>query len=95
MLHLEDSRILNDYAGMESAQIELKSHNHDLMTKCRIRDENKDYLIKLLRNLNLYIDCGSKLRVGKASSDVLTACRKAVKSKKPDIIANAILHGIQ
>jgi len=80
---------------MESAQIQLKNDNLDLLMKYGVREQNKNYLMKLLRDLNLFIDCGSKLRVGAASSDVLTICRQAVKNKKSDIIANAILHGAQ
>lgn len=95
LVRLEDGRILEDYDGMEAAQIELKNDNMDLMTKYRLREQNKTYLMQLLRDLNLFIDCGSKLRVGSASSDVLSICRQAVKTKKPDIIANAILHGAQ
>ena len=52
-------------------------------------------LVNLLKQLNALIDAGSKLRIGAPSSDVLSVCRKAVKTRKPDVITNAILHGIQ
>ena len=53
------------------------------------------FLVNLLKQLNALIDAGSKLRIGAPSSDVLSVCRKAVKTRKPDVITNAILHGIQ
>ena len=95
MVRLEDSRVLEDYDGMETAQSLIKSANLELLTKYQLKEQNKDFLMKLLRDLNSFIDCGSKLRVGKSSSEVLSVCRKAVKAKKPDIISNAILHGVQ
>ena len=53
------------------------------------------FSVNLLKQLNSIIDAGSKLRIGAPSSDVLSVCRKAVKTRKPDVITNAILHGIQ
>ena len=45
MVRLEDSRVLEDYDGMETAQSLIKSANLELLTKYQLKEQNKDFLI--------------------------------------------------
>lgn len=69
--------------------------NNELIQKYRTKEMNKQRMVDLLKQLNMLIDAGSKLRIGTPASDVLAACRNAVKTRKAEVVTNVILHGVQ
>ena len=95
-IRLNNQEVIQKYKTKELNQQQLGSYSY-LFYVCPVSaaPRLKLILVNLLKQLNALIDAGSKLRIGAPSSDVLSVCRKAVKTRKPDVIANAILHGIQ
>jgi Bardet-Biedl syndrome 2 protein len=95
MVRLEDGRIMEDFEGIDKTTASIRLNNNEIIQKYRTKQLNQQELVKLLKQLNSIIDAGSKLRVGSPSSEVLSVCRLAVKNRKPEVITNAILHGVQ
>ncbi|XP_041369340.1 Bardet-Biedl syndrome 2 protein homolog [Gigantopelta aegis] len=80
VVRAEDSRIMGDMMGMKKGYNELFDLNRDLMMGYKIRCNNHQELLNLLKQVNQIIQKAGRLRVGKYKTQVVNACRAAIKN---------------
>jgi Bardet-Biedl syndrome 2 protein len=80
VIKAEDSRILGDMALMRKMYTELFTLNNELIGEYTKRSNNHQNLLNALKDVNHMIQKAARLRVGKAKTQVVTACRNAIKS---------------
>ena len=69
LVRLEDGRILEDFIGLEDSLNTLSIDNTELIQKYRTKETNKQKMVELLKQLNMLIDSGSKLRIGAPATE--------------------------
>ena len=79
VIRAEDSRILGQAERMKKTYNELYGLNSDLIREYSIRATNHGKLMENLKVLNSVIQKAARLRVGKASTKVVSECRSAIK----------------
>jgi len=80
VIKAEDSRILGDMPLMRKMYTELFTLNNELIGEYTKRSNNHQNLLNALKDVNHMIQKAARLRVGKAKTQVVTACRNAIKS---------------
>uniref|UniRef100_A0A5S6QVD6 Bardet-Biedl syndrome 2 protein homolog n=1 Tax=Trichuris muris TaxID=70415 RepID=A0A5S6QVD6_TRIMR len=80
LLRAEDSRALNDFAGMKNHYKQLANLNDALISLHNVRKANSAELADSLRKINKIIQCASNLRVGQHRSAFIRACRSAIST---------------
>ncbi|KAM8799385.1 BBSome complex member BBS2 [Eudromia elegans] len=76
----EDARLLGDMKDMKKRYIELYDLNRDLINQYKIRCNNHTELLNNLKAVNQAIQRAGRLRVGKPKTQVISACRDAIRS---------------
>ena len=79
VIRAEDARIMCDYSRMKDTYKSLYGLNSDLIREYSKRANNHAHLMENLKELNSVIQKAARLRIGKQSTKVIAACRKAVK----------------
>ncbi len=79
VIRAEDARILHDYDRMKNTYKSLYGLNSDLIREYSKRANNHAHLMENPKELNSVIQKAARLRIGKQSTKVIAACRKAVK----------------
>ncbi|KAF4101311.1 Bardet-Biedl syndrome 2 protein homolog [Onychostoma macrolepis] len=80
LVQAEDARLMGDWRNMKKRYIELYDLNRDLINEYKIRSNNHNALIARLKSVNQAIQRAGRLRVGKPKTQVITACRDAIKN---------------
>lgn len=80
MVQAEDARLMGDWRNMKKRYIELYDLNRDLINEYKIRSNNHNALLARLKSVNQAIQRAGRLRVGKPKTQVITACRDAIKN---------------
>ncbi|NXD15450.1 BBS2 protein, partial [Nothocercus nigrocapillus] len=80
LIQAEDARLLGDMKNMKKRYIELYDLNRDLINQYKIRCNNHTELLNNLKAVNQAIQRAGRLRVGKPKTQVITACRDAIRS---------------
>lgn len=80
LVQAEDARLMGDWRNMKKRYIELYDLNRDLVNEYKIRSNNHNALLARLKSVNQAIQRAGRLRVGKPKSQVITACRDAIKN---------------
>ncbi|KFV83039.1 Bardet-Biedl syndrome 2 protein, partial [Struthio camelus australis] len=80
LIQAEDARLLGDMKNMKKRYIELYDLNRDLINRYKIRCNNHTELLNNLKAVNQAIQRAGRLRVGKPKTQVITACRDAIRS---------------
>uniref|UniRef100_A0A1A8MDA5 Bardet-Biedl syndrome 2 protein homolog n=3 Tax=Nothobranchius TaxID=28779 RepID=A0A1A8MDA5_9TELE len=80
LVQAEDARLMGDMASMKKRYRELYDLNRDLINEYKIRSNNHNALLARLKSVNQAIQRAGRLRVGKPKSQVIAACRDAIKS---------------
>ncbi|XP_025890178.1 Bardet-Biedl syndrome 2 protein [Nothoprocta perdicaria] len=80
LVQAEDARLLGDMQNMKKRYIELYDLNRDLINQYKIRCNNHTELLNNLKAVNQAIQRAGRLRVGKPKTQVITACRDAIRS---------------
>ncbi|NXN14934.1 BBS2 protein, partial [Indicator maculatus] len=80
LVQAEDARLLADMKNMKARYMELYDLNRDLINQYKIRCNNHTELLNNLKAVNQAIQRAGQLRVGKAKSQVVSACRDAIRS---------------
>ena len=80
VVRAEDARLLGDVSGMMKGYTQLYDLNRDLVTGYKLRCTNHMELLSQLRCVNQYIQRAGRLRVGKYKTQVIGACRAAIKA---------------
>ncbi|XP_075017106.1 BBSome complex member BBS2 isoform X4 [Calonectris borealis] len=80
LVQAEDARLLGDMKNMKARYIELYDLNRDLINQYKIRCNNHTELLNNLKAVNQAIQRAGRLRVGKPKTQVISACRDAIRS---------------
>lgn len=80
VVRAEDARLMGDMKNMRRGYSELYNMNRDLINGYTIRCSNHQELLACLKQLNQVIQKAGRLRVGKYKTQVISACRAAIKS---------------
>ncbi|XP_030368632.1 Bardet-Biedl syndrome 2 protein isoform X3 [Strigops habroptila] len=80
LLQAEDARCQGDMKNMKTQYIELYDLNRDLISQYKIRCNNHTELLNNLKAVNQAIQRAGQLRVGKPKTQVISACRDAIRS---------------
>lgn len=80
LVQAEDARLMGDWRNMKKRYIELYDLNRDLVNEYKIRSNNHNALLARLKSVNQAIQRAGRLRVGKPKSQVIAACRDAIKN---------------
>ncbi|XP_043121076.1 Bardet-Biedl syndrome 2 protein homolog [Puntigrus tetrazona] len=80
LVQAEDARLMGDWRTMKKRYIELYDLNRDLINEYKIRSNNHNALLARLKSVNQAIQRAGRLRVGKPKTQVITACRDAIKN---------------
>lgn len=72
---------------------ELQTLNRELVGNYKIRCQSHDELMMCLRRLNQGIQRAAQLRVGRFKSQVVAACRAAIKAGNAAALVKAISIG--
>ncbi|XP_073707130.1 BBSome complex member BBS2 [Garra rufa] len=80
LVQAEDARLMGDWRHMKKRYIELYDLNRDLINEYKIRSNNHNALLARLKSVNQAIQRAGRLRVGKPKTQVITACRDAIKN---------------
>ncbi|NXU54082.1 BBS2 protein, partial [Turnix velox] len=80
LVQAEDARLLGDLKNMKTRYMELYDLNRDLINQYKIRCNNHTELLNNLKAVNQAIQRAGRLRVGKPKTQVISACRDAIRS---------------
>ncbi|KAK4814145.1 hypothetical protein QYF61_009064 [Mycteria americana] len=80
LVQAEDARLLGDMKNMKTRYIELYDLNRDIINQYKIRCNNHTELLNNLKAVNQAIQRAGRLRVGKPKTQVISACRDAIRS---------------
>ncbi|XP_014222559.1 Bardet-Biedl syndrome 2 protein homolog [Trichogramma pretiosum] len=93
VVHLEDSRIIEDPVGMRTYLTELRAVNGDLVRDHEIRSKSFGEMLAALKDLNAGVQNAARLRAGKAATNVVQRCRSAIKDENGKALLLALRHG--
>lgn len=93
VLRAEDARMMNDMRSMRKGFMQLYELNRDIIMGYRIRSNNHLELLECLRIVNQAIQKAGRLRVGKPKTEMVSACRNALKEKNTELLIKAIKTG--
>lgn len=79
VVRAEDARLMNDMNSMKQSYLKLYDLNRDLVNGYNIRCNNHSELLACLKIVNQGIQKAGRLRVGRPKTQVVTACRNAIK----------------
>ncbi|VDN93613.1 unnamed protein product [Brugia pahangi] len=94
LVRAEDARTINQFRLMSKYYQKMHTLNQAMVAEHKIRCNNHEELLKLLRNLNKIIEQGSRLRVGAPASRLISACRDAIVQEHFDMLQKIILFGV-
>lgn len=90
LFQAEDARLLRDHGAMKTSYRALFSLNRDMMAQYRIRCTNHKELLEMLKSVNQFIQCASRLRAGKAKAAVVHGCRQALQANNVERIVKVV-----
>lgn len=95
VIKAEDARILNDIRAMKRTYASLFDVNRELLGEYMKRSNNHMELLAALKEVNSMIQKAGKLRVGQAKSNLIAACRNAIKVNNVQALFSIIRHGTE
>ncbi|OXB74090.1 UNVERIFIED_CONTAM: hypothetical protein H355_003153 [Colinus virginianus] len=94
LVQAEDARLLGDMKNMKTRYVELYDLNRDLINQYKIRCNNHMELLSNLKAVNQAIQRAGRLRVGKPKTQVIAACRDAIRSNNFNTLFRIMRSGI-
>ncbi|XP_065423035.1 Bardet-Biedl syndrome 2 protein isoform X2 [Chrysemys picta bellii] len=86
LVRAEDSRLMGDMRNMKKRYVELYDLNRDLLNEYKICCTNHTELLNNLKSVNQAIQRAGQLRVGKPKTQVITACRDAIRNNNLNML---------
>ncbi|XP_019391179.1 PREDICTED: Bardet-Biedl syndrome 2 protein isoform X4 [Crocodylus porosus] len=86
LVRAEDARLMGDMKNMKKRYVELYNLNRDLINGYKIRCTNHTELLNNLKAVNQAIQRAGRLRVGKPKTQVITACRDAIRNNNLNML---------
>ncbi|EPY40825.1 FG-GAPprotein [Angomonas deanei] len=93
LLCAENARLLGDLTTMRKVYSTLYEGNRELMGENAKRVVNFEELKGVLKELNTFIQWAAKLRVGNAKTELVAACRNALKDNRTTALIDLIRDG--
>lgn len=93
VVRAEDARLMGDMGNMKKGYTELYNMNRDLINGYKIRCSNHQELLASLKQVNLIIQKAGRMRVGKYKTQVVNACRAAIKNNNVNSLFKIIKTG--
>ncbi|XP_013786899.1 Bardet-Biedl syndrome 2 protein homolog [Limulus polyphemus] len=93
VIRAEDSRLMGDFKSMRKWYQELYAFNRDLINGYKIRSNNHEELLSCLKQVNQTIQKAGRLRVGRPKTQVINACRAAIKNNNTSSLVRIIRTG--
>ncbi|XP_060066741.1 Bardet-Biedl syndrome 2 protein homolog [Ylistrum balloti] len=93
VVRAEDARLMGDMKNMRKGYMELFNMNRDLINGYKIRCGNHQELLASLKQVNQVIQKAGRLRVGRYKTQVVNACRGAIKSNNVSSLFKIIKTG--
>lgn len=93
VVRAEDARLMGDMGNMKKGYTELYNMNRDLINGYKIRCGNHQELLASLKQVNLIIQKAGRMRVGKYKTQVVNACRAAIKNNNVNALFKIIKTG--
>ncbi|XP_076343635.1 BBSome complex member BBS2-like isoform X1 [Tachypleus tridentatus] len=93
VIRAEDSRLMGDFKSMRKWYQELYAFNRDLINGYKIRSNNHEELLLCLKQVNQTIQKAGRLRVGRPKTQVINACRSAIKNNNTSSLIRIIRTG--
>jgi len=95
VIRAEDARILGDMTLMTQIYSRLFDLNRELIGEYNKRANNHAQLLRSLKDVNSMIQKAARLRVGDCKTQVVNACRKAIKANNVQALFKIIRIGVQ
>ncbi len=93
VVRAEDSRLLGDMTGVKRSYAALMGLNAELVGEYRKRALQHTSLVAALKDINGYIQKASRLRVGPAAAQCVSACRAAIKKQNMAALPRIMMAG--
>ena len=93
VIRSEDARLLAEFKSVKQAYLEINSVNRDLMKCYSIRQKNQEDLVAALKQINLLIQKTANLRVGRPKTELVQACRQAIRQNNLSTLIKIITSG--
>eukprot|EP00062_Callorhinchus_milii_P018877 gi/632972814/ref/XP_007902846.1/ PREDICTED: Bardet-Biedl syndrome 2 protein [Callorhinchus milii] len=93
LVRAEDARLMGNMRNMKKGYNELYDLNRDLVNGYKIRCNNHAELLQCLRGVNRAMQRAGSLRVGKPKTQVIAACRDAIKNNNVNALFKIIRAG--
>ncbi|KAK7500508.1 hypothetical protein BaRGS_00008415 [Batillaria attramentaria] len=94
VVRAEDARLMGDMRSMRKGYMELFDLNRDLINGYTIRCNNHQELLSCLKQVNQIIQRAGRLRVGRYKTQVVNACRTAIKNNNTSSLYKIIHTGM-
>ncbi|XP_029464577.1 Bardet-Biedl syndrome 2 protein isoform X2 [Rhinatrema bivittatum] len=94
LVQAEDARLMRDMKNMKKRYMELYDLNRDLINGYKIRCNNHSELLGSLKEVNQAIQRAGRLRVGKPKTQVITACRDAIRNNNLNMLFRIMRSGM-
>ncbi|KAL8584830.1 hypothetical protein ACOMHN_037535 [Nucella lapillus] len=94
VVRAEDARLMGDMRSMRKGYMELFDLNRDLINGYTIRCNNHQELLSCLKQVNQIIQKAGRLRVGRFKTQVVNACRAAIKNNNTSSLYKIIHTGM-
>ncbi|KAK7098674.1 BBSome complex member BBS2-like [Littorina saxatilis] len=94
VVRAEDARLMADMRSMRKGYMELFDLNRDLINGYNIRCTNHQELLSCLKQVNKIIQKAGRLRMGKYKTQVVNACRSAIKTNNTSSLYKIIHTGM-
>lgn len=93
VVRAEDARLMGDMKNMKKGYMELYNMNRDLINGYKIRCSNHQELLVALKQVNQIIQKAGRVRVGRFKTQVISACRSAIKNNNVSSLYKIIKTG--
>uniref|UniRef100_A0A670IPE6 Bardet-Biedl syndrome 2 protein homolog n=1 Tax=Podarcis muralis TaxID=64176 RepID=A0A670IPE6_PODMU len=94
LVRAEDSRLMGDMKNMKKRYKDLYYLNRDLQSQYNIRCSNHAELLNNLKAVNQAIQRAGRLRVGRPKTQVIAACREAIKHNDVNALIKIMRVGV-
>ncbi|TKR61143.1 hypothetical protein L596_028295 [Steinernema carpocapsae] len=94
VLRAEDYLMTNQLKLARKHYVKLMQLNDAMVIDWKVRKNNKERLWAMLRKLHKIMDKSARLRVGEPATQLVAACREALRNQNFAILPKILLHGV-
>ncbi|KAK0410235.1 hypothetical protein QR680_005018 [Steinernema hermaphroditum] len=94
VLRSEDYLMTNQIKLARKHYVKLMQLNDAMVVDWTVRRSNKERLWAMLRQLHKIMDKSARLRVGEPATQLIAACREALRNQNFTVLPKILLHGV-